>query len=219
MSEVEVLVSSGEASESGEDILSELPSWMPRGESSGNFKLLDVAGRGLDRLKEDVGDADKATNVQTAESVGQLRELAKLVDLSSKSDESVEKYRKRIIGEFQNATAEGDLPGLLKNTSILLSIDQDDIEYVKGTENGAFILSVPSTSITNSAITKSEFQNLISKQSAAGYRPNIQTRGTFTYITPNQYSNNDHDATRGYDGLDANGDPKDNGGTYAGVLN
>jgi hypothetical protein len=42
--------------------------------------------------------------------------------------------------------------------------------------------------------------------------------GTFTYITPTQYNDGLSEAQYGYDGLDINGDPKDNGGTYAAVL-
>ena len=219
MSEGEVLVSGGEASESGEEIFKQLPPWMPRTESSGNFKLLDVIGRGFDRLEDDISDVDKANNVQTAESIEQLRELAKLVDTPPTSDEGLEKYRRRVIVEFQNTTNEGDLPGILENVSTLLEIGKNEIEYSPGTERGAFILSVPSNAITSVSLTQSEFADIIGDQVAAGFRVNVRTRGTFTYITPTQYENNSHESSKAYDGLDSNGDPKDAGGTYAGVLN
>lgn len=218
MSEGEVLVSGGEASESGVNILRRLPSWMPRDESTGNFKLLDVVGRALDRLGDDISDADDASNIQTAQSVGQLEELAKLVELRSKQGEGVDKYRRRVIGEFQNTTNEGDLPGLFENISILLEIEKTKIGYIDGSENGAFVLSVPANSIEAVSLTKEEFSELIGGQVAAGFRADIQTRGTFTYLNVTQYGNDSHDASMGYDGLDSNGEPKDNGGTYAGVL-
>ncbi len=57
-------------------------------------------------------------------------------------------------------------------------------------------------------------------------RIEVLTIGTFTYTDTDSYSGGDpydpgsqtSDASKGYDGLDANGDPKDNGGTYAGAL-
>jgi len=219
MSKGKVLVSGGEASESGEEILKRLPPWMPRTESSGNFKLIDVVGRSFDRLDEDVSDADDAVNVQTAQTVGQIDKLAGLVGVSKKTGESVEKFRRRVIGGFQETTNEGDIPGLFENISVLLELDKEDIHYSTGSENGAFILSVPGNAIDSVSLTQNEFGEILTDQSAAGFRADVQTRGTFTYLTPTQYKNNASDPSRGYDGLDSNGDQKDNGGTYAGVLN
>lgn len=219
MSEGKVLVSGGEASESGKDILKGLPPWMPRTESSGNFKLLDVVGRGFDRLDDDVDDADDAVNVQTAQTVGQIEKLAGLVGVSKKTDESVDKFRRRVIGGFQETTNEGDIPGLFENISVLLELDKNDIHYSTGSENGAFIMSVPGNAIDSVSLTQAEFSDLLGDQSAAGFRADIQSRGTFTYLTPTEYNNNASDSSRGYDGLDSNGNQKDNGGTYAGVLN
>ncbi len=207
-----------EISDSGEDIFKGLPSWMPVSESSGNFKLLDVVGRQIDSLEEDISDADDAVNVQTAQSNAQLKELARLVDLSPKSDEGIEKYRRRIIGEFQNTTNEGDLPGLFKNVAVLLDIENEDVGYIERPENGDFRLSVPGPSIESVAITKDDLTQIFSKQVAAGFSIDFQIRGTFTYITPEDYQSDLHDASMGYDGLDTNGDPKDNGGTYSGFL-
>jgi hypothetical protein len=218
MSDGEVLVSGGEVSESGDEIFDELPPWMPRDESTGNFKLLDVAGRAFDRIEGDIDDVDDATSVQNAQTIEQLEKLAQIVDVNHKSEEHIEKYRRRVIGGYQNTTNEGDLPSLFENISELLEIDITDIGYLKGSENGAFVFTVPSNSIDGVSLTKEEFNEIISEQVAAGFRPDIQTSGTFTFITPIQYGNDDHDATKGYDGLDSNGDPKDNGGTYAGVL-
>ena len=218
MSEGEVLVSGGEASEAGEAIFRSLPPWMPRHESSGNFKLLDVVGRGFDRIEDDINDAQDASNVQTAQSIGQLKEIAKLIDLEPKSDEEVDNYRRRIISEFQNTSNEGDLPGLFENVSTLLDIDADTINYNEGTERGSFILSVPSNSLDSTSLTQEEFAQMITDQVAAGFRADVQARGTFTYLNTTQYSNDEHSSDNGYAGLDSDGEPTD-GGTYAGVLN
>ena len=218
MSEGEVLVSGGEASESGEEIFESLPPWMPRHESSGNFKLLDVVGRGFDRIEDDINDAQDASNVQTAQSIDQLKEIAKLVDVSPTSESDLSTYRSRVISGFQSATNEGDLPGIFENVSTLLDIDEERINFLQGGEQGAFILSVPGSSFGSDSITQEEFAEIISDQVAAGYRADIQRRGTFTYLNTNQYSNDDHNSDNGYAGLDSDGEPTD-GGTYAGVLN
>lgn len=218
MSDGEVLVSGGEASESGDEIFKRLPPWMPRDESSGNFKLLDVVGRGFDRLGDDISDADDASNVQTAQSVEQVETHAKLVGVVPKSEESVEKYRRRVVGEFQNTTNEGDLPGILKNISILLDVNIGEVGYIESAENGSVLLTVPGNSIDSGPLTQEEFGEIISDQVAAGFRAEIQIRGTFTYVTSTVYNNENHDAAAGYDGLDSNSDQKDNGGTYAGII-
>ena len=80
MSEGEVLVSGGEASENGEFIFRRLPPWMPRTESDGNFKLLDVVGRGFDRLDGDIAEIDEASSIQTAQSKRSIEEIAKIID-------------------------------------------------------------------------------------------------------------------------------------------
>lgn len=215
----DVLVHEDNTSQSGEEIIKNLPSWMPRAISSGNFKLLDPVGRGLDRLGNDIDSANNANSVQNAETVEQIERLAKLVQVKPKSNEPIEKYRKRVIATFQNATNEGTLRSLFENISTLLDIQSSKIGYIESPENGSFILTVPGDSIDSTDITQSEFSTVISGQVAAGFRADIQTRGTFSYITPTQYSNNQSDPTKSYDGLDINGDPKNEGGTYAGVLN
>lgn len=214
----EVLVSSGEESEAGKEIINGLPPWMSKDNSNGNFKLLDPVGRTFDKLKDDIRDAENATTVQNAETKDQLKEKAKLVDLPPKTDEPVEKYRRRVIAEFQTATSEGTLGNIFENTSTLLDIDKEKIKYIENEENGLILLEIPSQSIDSVPITDTEFANIIDKHVAAGYRINLRLGGTLTYITPTMYNNDDHDATKGYDGLDSNGDPKDNGGTYAGLI-
>lgn len=218
MAKGEVLVSSGEISESGEDILDELPPWMPRSESTGNFKLLDAVGRGFDRLKEDIETANKATNPQTAESIGQLKQLGKIVETKPKTEESVNKYRRRLVGEFQITTNEATLEDIFKNISTLLDIQVESIGYNQGTESNSIILSVPANSIDSISLTQEEFAEILNKQVAAGFNIDLQSRGTFTYRTVGSYENEVNNTDKGYDGLDSNNNPKNNGGTYAGLL-
>jgi len=218
MTEGEVLVSGGEASENGEFIFRRLPPWMPRTESDGNFKLLDVVGRGFDRLDGEIQEADQATNVQTAQNKATIREIARLVDELPKQGETLEEYRLRVIASFQKVTSEGTLRDIFGNIATLLDIELEKISYEDLDANGEILLGVPGNAIDSVALTQPQFAEVLKDQSAAGYRIDVKSRGTFTYITPSAHTNKNHDATKGYDGLDSNGDPKDNGGTYAGVL-
>lgn len=231
MSEGEVLVSGGEASENGEFIFRRLPPWMPVEESDGNFKLLDVVGRGFDRLDGDIQEVDNATNIQTAESKRSIRELARIVDELPKQNETVDEYRLRVIASFQKITSEGTLEDILGNISTLLDLSIDRITYEDLDANGEILLGVPGNAIDSVALTQTKFAEVIKQQSAAGFRIDVKARGTFTYLSPDAYSgaydsaNGGYDSTslssdaaKGHDGLDSNGDPKNNGGTYAGVL-
>lgn len=205
-------------SENGELIFDQLPSWLPDDEETGNFKLLDVIGRALDRIEGDVGSLDNATTVQNAETVEQLAELAKLVELEPEIGEGRGKFRTRLIAEYQTLSSEGTLRDILENTATLLDTSPENIGYKDLAENGAIQLLIPQKPLDDLSIEESEFVEVIGKHSAAGFRIDASLMGTFTYRTPDDYSSGTNDATKGYDGLDANGDPTDSGGTYSGLL-
>lgn len=219
MADGEVLVSDGEQSDSGDDLLRALPPWMPKDAASGNFKLIDAVGRAIDRLEADVEDVDNATTVQHAESIEQLEQLSRLVALPPQANESREKYRSRLIAEFQTMTTEATPSDVLENAATILDVDTTDIKYTRLDENGAISLGVPASALNALALSDQEFVEIIAKHSAAGYRIEATIKGTFTYTTPEKYNDNDMSGSRGYNGLDSNGEPRDNGGTYAGLIN
>lgn len=218
MSDAEVLVSDGAESNAGTYIFRRLPSWMPTADHTGNFKLLDVVARAIDRLDGDIQDVDNAVTVQHAESIPQLEQLAKLVALPPNEGEPREKYRSRVIADFQTLTSEGTPTDLIENAATILDVNPTSIGYRKLSENGAVELAVPGSALDSLALSDQEFVTIIGNHAAAGFRVEATVKGTFTYITPTDYSNNDHDPSKGYDGLDSNGDPKNNGGTYAGII-
>lgn len=214
----EIRVSEGDESENGEVILNSLPPWMPTDPSSGNFKLLDVVGRAFDRFEGDLNDVDNASSVQEAETVEQIARLAKILQLAPKEGEAIEKYRTRTISEFQTLTSEGTISDLINNTSIILDTDSSNIGYQKMDENGVVKLGLPGAALNELSITGDELINVITKNSPAGYRVEASIRGTFTHMTPSDYQNGNNESSKGYDGLDSNGNPMDSGGTYAGLL-
>jgi hypothetical protein len=210
-------IKESEKSDSGSYILRRLPGWMPTDESTGNFKLLDTVGHAIDRLDADIESVDNATTPQEAETVAQLEELAKMVQLPSKQNEGKEKYRTRVLVEFQHVTNEGSIDELVSNVATLLDVRIQKIDFRKD-GHGSITLAVPGSALDSLEITNSEFVNIAESLIAAGFNLSAIRRGTFTYITPTEYQNGNWDSSKGYDGLDTNGEPKDNGGTYAGLI-
>jgi len=216
-------ITDAEVSDSGQYILRRIPGWMPTDRSTGNFKLLDTVGHAIDRLDDDIEDLDNATTVQDAETVDQLEELAKLVDLPSKQSEGKEKYRSRLIAEFQQMTNEGSTRELIENTATILDVDETKIGYKKA-HHGLVELTVPGNALDSLSITNTEFVTIAGELVAAGFTLRAIRRGSFTYISESLYGGAydpgelSSDSAKGHDGLDANGDPKDNGGTYAGLI-
>jgi hypothetical protein len=210
-------ITDSEVSDSGRYILRRIPGWMPTDRTTGNFKLLDTVGHAIDRLDGDIDDLDKATTVQDAQTIDQLEQLAKLVDLPSQQGEGKEKYRGRLIAEFQQMTNEGTAGELIRNVATILDIEVEKIGFRK-VDHGVVQLTVPGEALDSLSITSSEFVTISGELIAAGFNLRAIRRGTFTHISPTTYNNGNSDPTRGYDGLDTNGDPKNNGGKYAGLI-
>lgn len=219
MSDGTIRSGSGTASEAGKDLVRGLPPYFPKDEQSGNFHLLDVVGRAIERMDADLKDVDRAATLQHADTTPSIEQIAEIVQVDPKSGESKDKYRARVLGEFQTLTSEGTVGDMLINASVILNTDIENLIYER-LEPGYFSLKVPGKSIDLLALTDAEFAEIMAQQAAAGYTVDVQKLGTFTYIRQSQYedTNFTHDPDKGYDGLDANGDPKGNGGTYSGIL-
>lgn len=149
-----------------------------------------------------------------------LHELGKLVQVTPQANESLERYRTRVIAEFSLSSNKGTIEDVLQTAALILEVRQKDLVYEEsvGGENGAILITIPQSAVQGSKLTESEIAKFLDRLIAAGYRIDTAVRGTFEHISVSGYNNNNHDAQKGYDGLDANGDPKNNGGTYAGVI-
>jgi hypothetical protein len=203
-------------SDAGEDMALGLPPWMPNDEESGNRALLDAIGLAVDRIDADLSEIDRETTVQTAENAGSIDQISDPFGTIQKSGESAEKYGLRAFTEYQSITSEGSVNGLLTRLADILNVSVTSIDY---DELPAVItLAPPGSAIGNISMTAGELSENIDLLIPAGYRVEFQIPGTMEYISPETYSLGNSDPDSGYDGLDANGDPKGNGGTYAGVL-
>lgn len=204
------------------DLAGKLPDYLPRDASTGNYKLLYAIAQYIQDLEHNLDSIDNAVNVQEAETIDQLRELAKMVELVPETNESTDHFRARLLVEYGLTSGEGTIDDVINGTAELLDIAPEKVEYnepiLGGTENGTASVGVPDSAVKDSALTKSEVGNQIDRLAPAGCRVTAIIAGTFTYITPSDYNANNHDADLGYDGLDSNGNQKDNGGVYAGVI-
>lgn len=198
-------------------LVSGLPPWMPRDDDSGNYKFFDVIGEEFDRMDADIEAIDRATLVQKAQSIEELEQLATTVGATPKEGETLSKYRTRVMSELQALTSEGTIGDLIVNTAVLLGTSYDKVVF-ELLEPGYGTLKVPLTAVDALDISDAEFADILSRQAAAGYRIEITKSGTFTYTSAADYTPGESFPERGYGGLDINGDPKDTGGTYSGVL-
>lgn len=164
------------------------------------------------------GDGD--LNVSDAWIVSTLSAMGEMVDLPPEKGESADRYRERLISRFALATNEGTINEFLQNAAEILDTSPSVLDYSEpsGGENGTASLTIPGAVLSDSGLDEASVADVLGDLLAASYRLDASTKGTFTYITPSNYNNNNHDASKGYDGLDGNGDPKDNGGTYAGLI-
>lgn len=199
-----------------------LPDYLPRGEGSKNRDLLRGIANSIDDTTRNIIAAEKAVQVQRAETLDQLERIGQEMELPPNEGESLEHYRARLLAESQIATSEGTIRDIIMGASTVLDVDSEKIEYTEptygSTENGTVGIGLPVDALDNTTLSDAETATYIDRLASVGARVESITFGSFTYITPTDYNNSNHDATKGYDGLDANGDPKDNGGTYAGLI-
>jgi len=222
-----------------EDLASNLPPWFPKDPSSGNYSLLKPIAEVLDEVNEERQAVDKAVHPTKAETIDQLQALAQLVDVDPYKNESLEHYRVRVISEFQLLTSKGTVQDLLNASSTILSTTVDRIKYTEEhtQEGGKCRLGVPANPINRLELADGEFVEIVGELIPSGYSVELFKKGTFTYlsksewantrqsnysgsftfITTTTYGDSNHNSTKGHDGLDTSGNPKDTGGTYSGI--
>lgn len=211
---------SRETEEIIDDIAADLPAYYPNSPGTGNYKLLLPVAKYINQTDTDLSDVDTAVRPTEVDDFDSLKKLGKLVNVVPYENEAKEHFRARVLAEYALATCEGTIEDVLVNAAYILDVSVTSITFSEpvGSENGTIELSFPSRAIDDSPLTDSELSTILDRLLPASYRIDTFIPGSFEYISPTEYNNNNHDSTKGYDGLDANDDPKDNGGTYAGVL-
>lgn len=148
-----------------------------------------------------------------------LAELGKLVDTLPREAENLDHYRARLIANYVITTADGTINDVLQSVAEVFNTEVTRVTINEDFgAGGEMSIGVPGDALDAVAFTEPEAEEIIKKFIAASYTLTVFKIGTFTYITDSDYAVSDHDPALGYDGLDANGDPKDTGGTYSGVI-
>lgn len=159
-------------------------------------------------------------NLRVDDRVGmvRLRELGRLVGVLPRSNESTYQYRARLLAEYAKLTSSGTITDLLTAAASIIGLE--NTEPIGYREDSAFVeLQFPKPQLDDAVLDANTVVELIDDRIlTAGYRLEGTLRGTFTYITPQDYETANWDPELGYDGLDTDGNPKDNGGTYAGLI-
>lgn len=206
-------------SASGKELQRALPPWYPKDDQAGLADIMDGIGNRIDEMQADIEAVDRASTVQHADTLAQLRQHGKLVSLLPREGESKESYRSRLIAAFQLNTCEGTAEDIITIASEILNISVRRVVYEKSTEAGAVTVSLPATAVSNLNLTTGDVATIVDSLAAAGYRVDAVASGTLEYVTETEHANTtDWTGYPGYDGLDANGNPTGTGGTYSGLL-
>ena len=195
-----------------------LPDYFPKADTTNNFKLYGPIGAELKRLATDIEKAHHEVRPSKTTSMELLVEQGKLVGVSPKNNEPKEKFRMRVIARYNNITSEGTIKDIIQTASYILSVSADQIGYEETTTPGLVKVGLPYKALNDISLTSENIVSVLEQNIAVDYEIGGYLTGTFTFISVTDYNNSNHDSTLGYDGLDANGDPKGNGGTYSTLL-
>jgi len=210
----------GNYTDNTEYLIDTLPSFMENDEKSNNWKLYTPIGNRFSEIESQLAATDRATEVQNADTIDQLKKLAELVDLDHRGGETKEHYRSRIFARYQVNTAEATVPDILHSVSTILDTDIRNIDYLDGPNAAQVNIIMPAAALESLNLGNEEVAEILSDLVPAGYEVNGLTKGTFKYVSPSTYNETSNwSQYDGYNGLDTNGDPKDGGGTYAGIIN
>lgn len=206
-------------SDEAKDLTRGLEYPFPIDEDSNNYKLFRPVGKEIEKVEGGIEYAERNSVVQTADSMDALSELAELVSLVPKADDCLNEFRSRTIAEFHLNTKRGTPSDILHTVSVVLDTRITELTYEDSEEAGLSTIGIPATSLSNLDIDETDFLEIIDKHAPAGYRIATVQLGTFEYQSVDDYNSAITEPEYGYDGLDVNGDPLEEGGTYAGLIN
>lgn len=197
-----------------ENLVADLPGYLPRSRDSNTYQFMEPIAKGFTQVDTDVALVSDATRVQTANSIDELKKLAKLIDMRYDGTDSIDAFRVKVLAGYQTLTCEGTANEILENAAEMLGISPDSMTFVGDMSGGNVQLRVPLAALNNSSISPEDFSDALSEQIGAGFRLDATATGTLQYISEAEYLAGDYDATKGYDSLGGDGD----GGTYSGLL-
>lgn len=206
-----------------EELVTSLPSFMPKDESSGNYDLFYAAAEAIDRLDSDMKEVETATSLTEAETEGAIDRIADVVGTARRDGESLEKYRSRVLVEFQSLTAGGTIQDVFTLLLNVLGGEPEDLWYQDWRElfdepsTIAFLVSYQA--VADSVLDPGDLAGLVNRLSPAGKNVVVQYNGSLSPVSVAEYEAGNTDPSRGFGTLDENGDPAESGGTFGGLIN
>jgi len=177
-------------------------------------KLFIPAANSLGDLDEEIKDTQAGLYLETATTFAEVEKLGKIVGVRPADSDTLQYYKKRVATQYQQLSQAGNPVDILSYASTLFEIDEEDITLDFIDDKAKFKLSAPTGSIQSSTQNVSNASAVFQEITAATFSADIIGKGTLEYITESEYQSGNYDSSNGYDGLDSNGDPKGNGGTY-----
>lgn len=197
-----------------EDMVDELPTYFPKHENSGNYKLLRPIAKQFSKTEEFIDELEKNTKPTEADSVESLHKLAKLVNVSPNENEDIEHYRARVLAAYHNVTNEGSIGEVTNTIAYILDVDNETVMYYGSEEPGIIEMGIPIKGINNVPLDEAEILDIVEDNLPAGYSVESIALGTFSHMAVGDESVEG----RGYAGLDEDGEPTDTGGTYTAFI-
>jgi hypothetical protein len=194
------------------DLEEDLAPWLPRENEMGD--ILDVAATAVSELDAEIERVENGLRLQDAPTGDDLEEIAYPLSLTIDENETVEKFRSRVLSSFNSLTTHGSPEEILQAASSLLNVEKENIklENIDGSPN--FNIIVPSESIDAEFGSTDEVVDLLLNSTSTTYGINVIESGTLDYISKTEYENSNYDTTAGYGTLDADGNVT-SGGTYS----
>jgi hypothetical protein len=206
-----------------EELVTSLPAFMSKDDSSKNYDLLWATAQAIDRLDSDMNEVEQATSLTDATQEASIDRIADVVGTARRDGESLDKYRSRVLVEFQGLTAEGTIQNVFTILQNVLGGDPEDLWYQDWRElfdepsTIAFLISYEA--VVDSILDPEDLSELLNRLSPAGKNVEVQYNGSFRPVTVADYEDGNHDPARGFGTLDEYGDPAESGGTFGGLLN
>jgi len=177
-------------------------------------KLFIPAAESLHDLDEEIKETQAGLYLETASTFAEVEKLGEIVGVSPADSDTLQYYKKRVATQYQQLSQSGNPVDILSYASTLFEVDKETLtlDFIDG--KAKFKLSAPTGAIESNVQNTSNAVDVFQEITAATFSADVIGRGTLEYITESEYQNSNYDSSKGYDGLDSNGDPKGNGGTY-----
>lgn len=159
-----------------------LPDAIPLYDGTEPYRFLTVLASELQRLDIEIEEVYDDRFLQTA-SGEELDKIAALVEATRKSNESDQKFRKRIQAIFTARASDTTYDSVASLVLMLLDADASTITINRPptTADTQITVDAPSTVVDDSIFTESEITSLIEDALPAGHSATITKSGTFAF--------------------------------------